>query len=114
MRKWLLNGLIELALRRRPIVFGICILLSLVLGGAWLARDSLGIDWNLASIRRLVEDLGVWGPVAMVLLIGFRSPLLLPSQALLIVSGLCVSALRSAVPRAVRVPNYILIIATRA
>jgi hypothetical protein len=45
MRKWLLNGLIELALRRRPIVFGVSILLSLVLGAA-SARVQLDVRWT--------------------------------------------------------------------
>lgn len=79
--------------RRRLLLIGIP---ALVLAGgcvAVLARRSLGIDWSPASLQGLAARLGFWAPAAFVLLIGLRTPLLLPSQLVLTASGLCFGTL---------------------
>lgn len=80
--------------RRRLLCIGIPALV--VAGGclAVLAQRSLGIDWSTASLQALVERLGFWAPAAFVLLIGLRTPLLLPSQLVLTASGLCFGTLQ--------------------
>lgn len=65
---------------------------ALVLAGGLLgivAHRSLGVDWSPGSLPALVAQLGFWAPAAFVLLIGLRTPLLLPSQLVLTASGLC-------------------------
>lgn len=57
-------------------------------GLAWWARSSLGIEWNAESVRETVAGFGVWGPIAFVLLMGFRYFLLIPSQIMLVAAGL--------------------------
>jgi uncharacterized membrane protein YdjX (TVP38/TMEM64 family) len=68
----------------------------LVAAGAGIlaARSALGIEWNVGSVRGLVDRLGVWAPIGFVLLVAFRTPLLLPSQLVLTVGGLCFGALQ--------------------
>lgn len=61
-------------------------------GFAWLARDALGIEWSAESVRETVNGFGWWGPVFFVLLTGFRSFLLVPSQIMLVAAGLCFGA----------------------
>jgi uncharacterized membrane protein YdjX (TVP38/TMEM64 family) len=53
-------------------------------GFAWLARGALGIEWSAESVRE--------GPIFFVLLTGFRSFLLVPSQIMLVAAGLCFGA----------------------
>ena len=61
-------------------------------GFAWLARGALGIEWSAESVRETVNGFGWWGPVFFVLLTGFRSFLLVPSQIMLVAAGLCFGA----------------------
>ena len=63
--------------------------LALLLGVAWFARTRLGISWDLEGLRQLVEGLGVWGPLAFIALVTFRTALLVPSQLALILGGIC-------------------------
>lgn len=82
------------ARRRRLLRLGIA---ALVLTGGVLgvlAHRSLGIDWSIGSLQALVTRLGFWAPAAFVLLIGLRTPLLLPSQLVLTASGLCFGTLQ--------------------
>lgn len=67
-----------------------------LLAGAMAARSALGVDWSVEALRALVERLGIWGPLAFVMLVAFRSPLLLPSQLVLTVGGLCFGIARGA------------------
>jgi uncharacterized membrane protein YdjX (TVP38/TMEM64 family) len=78
----------------RPAV-ALLVLVSL-LGGAMAIRSALGIEWSVEGLRALVERLGVWAPIAFVLLVAFRAPLFLPSQLVLTVGGLCFGAGRGA------------------
>lgn len=63
-------------------------ILAAALGGSYLARNQLGIEWSVDSLRELVDGMGLWGPGVMVLLVAFRTSLLLPSQLVLLASGL--------------------------
>jgi len=64
-----------------------------VLGALLLAalagRSALDVEWSVEGVRGLVQRLGVWGPIGFVLLVGLRTPLLLPSQLLLTAAGIC-------------------------
>jgi len=62
---------------------------ALILSAGLLGRNALGVDWDVASLRELVLRMGPWGPVGFVLLVGFRTFLMLPSQLVLMASGLC-------------------------
>lgn len=57
-----------------------------VVGG--LAREQLDLDVTPEAIRAFVEGLGWWGPGIYVVLVTFRTFLLLPSFAVLIAGGL--------------------------
>jgi len=59
----------------------------------WILREGMGLSWNLDGLRAEVEALGVWGPVFYVLVMAFRSVLLLPSQVVLLAGGLCFGGL---------------------
>jgi uncharacterized membrane protein YdjX (TVP38/TMEM64 family) len=63
--------------------------LALAVGGAFAGRSALGLEWSLDSLRDLVDRLGFWGPAVFVLLLSFRSVLLIPSQILLVAAGVC-------------------------
>jgi uncharacterized membrane protein YdjX (TVP38/TMEM64 family) len=63
--------------------------LGLVVAGAVAGRHALGIEWSLDSLRALVDRMGFWGPAVFVLLLSFRSVLLIPSQILLVAAGVC-------------------------
>jgi uncharacterized membrane protein YdjX (TVP38/TMEM64 family) len=67
------------------------IVLALIAAGVF-ARSALGIEWNAESVRQVVNDLGLWGPAILVLLLTLRQVLLIPSQILLIAGGLCFGA----------------------
>jgi uncharacterized membrane protein YdjX (TVP38/TMEM64 family) len=60
--------------------------------GAYAARNALGLEWSAESVRETVASYGLWGPLVFVLLTGFRSLLLIPSQILLVAGGLCFGA----------------------
>jgi len=79
-------------LRARP-------LLALLVGVAGVAtalwtRRALGVEWSVDSLRDLVSGLGLLGLAAFVLLIGLRTPLLLPSQLVLTAAGACFGVAR--------------------
>jgi uncharacterized membrane protein YdjX (TVP38/TMEM64 family) len=68
--------------------------IGLAVGGMLWARSALGLEWSVASVRGVVESLGLWAPLGFVLLVALRSPLLLPSQLILTVAGLCFGVVR--------------------
>lgn len=63
--------------------------LAVLAGAAFYARSRMGLEWNVESVRAFVAGLGFWGPLAFVLLLGFRMLLLIPSKILLVVGGIC-------------------------
>lgn len=69
--------------------WGALVIVAGLVGVAVFARFQLDVRWDLDSLRSFVEGLGVWGPVAFVGVITFRSVLLVPSQLALIVGGVC-------------------------
>jgi uncharacterized membrane protein YdjX (TVP38/TMEM64 family) len=74
--------------------------LGILLAAAGLgvaAHHALGISWNVDSLRALVDRMGLWGPAGFVLLIGLRTPLMLPSQLVLTAAGLCFGTVQGTV-----------------
>ena len=71
------NRLIALA-AATALVVAVCVVL----------RGALGLEFDLASLRRAVERMGVWAPLVYVGVVAFRVPLGLPSQLVLVGGGL--------------------------
>lgn len=72
--------------RERALALGVLVVLIAV---AWFARTRLGITWDLEGLRQLVDGLGVWGPIAFIGVVTFRTVLFVPSQLALIAGGIC-------------------------
>ena len=70
---------------------------ALLAAAALWARSALGIEWSVESVRGLVDRMGIWGPIGFVALVACRTPLLLPSQLVLTVAGLCFGTLQGTV-----------------
>jgi len=85
-----LRDVLKRAFRGRRWRFALLALVPLV---PWLLREQLGLSWTLAELRAEVDALGVWGPVFYVVVMAFRSVLLLPSQLVLLAGGLCFGGL---------------------
>lgn len=66
--------------------------LGILLGGSFLARNALGLEWSTDSVRTVVQSYGVWGPVVFITVMGFRPLLMIPSQILLVAAGLIFGA----------------------
>ena len=81
--------------QKRKIVVAV-LLVALLVGCAQWARAAWGIEWNAASLRALVEQAGIWGPIVFVALISLRPVLVIPSQVFLISAGICFGALAGA------------------
>ena len=64
----------------------------LVVIGDW-ARERLGLELEVESVRAFAEGLGAAGPILFVFLVAGRSLLALPSQVVLIAAGLCFGTL---------------------
>jgi len=77
---------------RKPLVLG-CTLLATT-GFAFWARRSLGIEFDPRSLRDYILGVGPIAPVVMVLLVALRSVIGIPSQLVLIASGLCFGVVR--------------------
>ena len=56
-------------------------------------RRSLGIDFDPQSLEGVVNDMGVWAPLAFVVIVTFRVPLGLPSAIVLVGGGAIFGAL---------------------
>jgi uncharacterized membrane protein YdjX (TVP38/TMEM64 family) len=67
--------------------------LAALVGLALFVRFHLGGEWTLESVRGTITGFGAWGPLVFVLLVAFRSALLLPSQIVLSLGGLCFGVL---------------------
>ncbi len=61
--------------------------LAVAIGIPLALRSAYDLDWSAESVRRLVDDLGIWGPVGMIAIVAFRMPLLLNTQLVLTASG---------------------------
>ena len=60
--------------------------------GAW-ARQRLGIELDVESVRAFANGLGPMGPFLFIFVVAGRTLLWLPSQVVLIVAGLCFGTL---------------------
>lgn len=63
-------------------------------GGA--LRESIGIEFDVESVRVFVQGLGPMAPLLFIFIVAGRSLLWLPSQVVLIVAGLCFGTLLGA------------------
>ena len=72
----------------RQLLSILVVLTILFLTGGW-ARERLGIQFDVESMRAFAEGLGPAGPLLFVFVVAGRSILWLPSQAVLIAAGLC-------------------------
>jgi len=73
--------------QKRLILSAVAIAIVVATGG-W-ARERLGIQLSVESVRAFAEGLGPAGPVLFVFVVAGRSLLALPSQVVLIAAGLC-------------------------
>lgn len=76
--------------RRLLTILAVLAFIGLV--GGW-ARERLGIELNVESVRAFAQGLGPSGPLLFVLIVAGRSLLWLPSQVVLIAAGLCFGTL---------------------
>lgn len=67
-------------------------LIATVVITAHFARQYVDLDWNVATVRDRVEEFGIWGPLAFILLVAFRFIFLLPISIVLVASGLVFGA----------------------
>ena len=81
--------------QKRKVVVAV-LFVALLVGCAQWARAAWGIEWSAASLRALVEQAGIWGPIVFVALISLRPVLVIPSQVFLISAGICFGALAGA------------------
>jgi uncharacterized membrane protein YdjX (TVP38/TMEM64 family) len=56
--------------------------------GLCVLRREMGFEFSAGSLREVVAQMGVWGPLFYVGLVAFRVPLGLPSQVMLVGGGL--------------------------
>ena len=52
-------------------------------------RARTGIEWNVETAHRMVEETGFWAPGIFILLVALRLVILVPSQVMLTVGGVC-------------------------
>jgi uncharacterized membrane protein YdjX (TVP38/TMEM64 family) len=78
--------------RRSALEWAAMGLAGALLGAIWLGSRWLGLEWSVESLRSTVSALGPWAPAGFVVLLVFRSLLLLPGPLLLTVSGLLFGA----------------------
>jgi uncharacterized membrane protein YdjX (TVP38/TMEM64 family) len=71
------------------------LLAAIVAAGAY-ARRVMGIELDPLSLRPLVQDAGVWGPLIYVTIASTRMFLGVPSQLVLVVGGACFGTLLGA------------------
>ncbi len=76
---------------KRLLVTAVALVIVVATGG-W-ARDRLGIQLTVESVRAFAEGLGPAGPVLFIFVVAGRSLLALPSQVVLIAAGLCFGTL---------------------
>jgi uncharacterized membrane protein YdjX (TVP38/TMEM64 family) len=52
-----------------------------------IVRRQLDLEWNVESLRRFVEGLGFWGPLAYMAILTLRFVVLIPTSILLLAAG---------------------------
>ena len=63
--------------------------LAIAIAVGWYVRVRIGIEWDVETARGLVEEMGFWAPGIFILLVTFRLIILVPSQVMLTVGGVC-------------------------
>ena len=63
--------------------------LALAIGVGWYVRARTGIEWDVETARGLIEEMGFWAPGMFIALVTFRLIILVPSQLMLTVGGVC-------------------------
>jgi uncharacterized membrane protein YdjX (TVP38/TMEM64 family) len=72
-------------MRRGQVVLGMALLAGVA--ALYALRRSLGLEFDPESMQAAVSGLGVWAPLAYVVIVAFRVPLGLPSAVVLIGGG---------------------------
>ena len=72
---------------RRRVLVATGLLLTIAIG--WFVRARTGIEWDVEVARALVEEMGFWAPAIFILVVTFRLIILVPSQVMLTVGGIC-------------------------
>lgn len=74
--------------RGHPALFAL-----VVVGGAavsaFFVHQSVQVEWSADSVRALVEQAGIWGPLIFLAMMTFRFAVLIPSPILLAAAGIC-------------------------
>jgi uncharacterized membrane protein YdjX (TVP38/TMEM64 family) len=77
-------------------IFGVAVFRWAILGAIGLAllaasfvvRERLNLEWNVESLRRFVQSLGLWGPLAYIAILTLRFIVLIPTSILLLAAGM--------------------------
>lgn len=77
-------------------IFGVALFRWAILGAIGLAllaasfvvRERLNLEWNVESLRRFVQSLGFWGPLAYIAILTLRFIVLIPTSILLLAAGI--------------------------
>jgi uncharacterized membrane protein YdjX (TVP38/TMEM64 family) len=67
----------------------VAVVIAITVSIGWYLRLESGIEWDVQTARDLVEEMGFWAPGIFILLVTFRLIFLVPSQVMLVVSGVC-------------------------
>jgi uncharacterized membrane protein YdjX (TVP38/TMEM64 family) len=67
----------------------VAVALVAAIGVGWYVRAKTGVEWDVETARRLVEEMGFWAPGIFIVLVTFRLIILVPSQIMLTVGGVC-------------------------
>ena len=62
--------------------------LAVLVASGLYAREALGLDGDLESVRETVGNLGVWGPIVYITIVSVRQLILVPHMVALVVGGL--------------------------
>ncbi len=72
---------------KRPLALGLA-LVGIFAAGTY-ARRELGLELDLSSLRPVVQQAGIWGPLIFVTIVTTRMFLGVPSQLILVIGGAC-------------------------
>jgi uncharacterized membrane protein YdjX (TVP38/TMEM64 family) len=72
---------------RRRVLVATGLLFAIAIG--WFLRARTGVEWDVEMARGLVEEMGFWAPAIFILVVTFRLMILVPSQVMLTVGGIC-------------------------
>lgn len=59
-----------------------------LLAASFVIRERLDLEWNVESLRRFVDSLGFWGPLAYIAILTLRFIVLIPTSILLLAAGI--------------------------